>query len=388
MCFTTDAELANACVGDFSSIVIGAQGGDSPYTFALASGALPTGMSFDPVGLITGIPTVNGISTFDITVTDAIGSTQTKEFTLRVIEITSPATLPDATQNSAYSEALTSVGNTFPISWAITAGALPTGLSMPATGVISGTPTVAGTYNFTATMTDADDNSCSKDFSIEVNAIVGLRAYWTCEDVSPADILDATGNGIDLLQAGNAYSSVTGVVAQGIETSANNSYSNDASGMIALLNNPNLGFTVCGWAKAPATLTEDGVIWVVSFSGPSTSFDLRFDPGGDIRFRWSTEEIFAAWPQDSDWHFYRAWFDPADQMMRLQIDLGTISVSNAIVRVNTSFNAFFLAGATTLLGNRSFDETGYWTRVLSDAEAANLYNGGGGITFGNPSMPP
>lgn len=389
VCFTTDAELANACVDDFSSIVIGAQGGDSPYTFALTSGALPTGMSFDPVGIITGIPTSSGLATFEITVTDAIGSTQTKEFTLRAIEITSPSTLPNATLNSAYSETLTSAGGVVPVSWAITAGALPTGMSMPASGVISGTPTVIGTYNFTATLTDADDNSCSKDFSIEVEPVVPMAAYWTFQVQGANDVFfDSTVNDVDF-EPFLSSNLIVGKIGNAMEITSAGSMQLIPAKTAAFFTNLENGFTIAGWFRTLADAVGTGPIWTFNTNSPGDLL-LILRNGGILEWGDFPDIIQVAWPQDSDWHFYRVGYDPDTGKLKLQIDNGTVSeVAFAQFTAGTFCSLMeWGSGVHTLVGPCNYDETGFWPRWLSDLEASHLYNGGAGITFGDPNMPP
>ncbi len=80
----------------------------------------------------------------------------------------SPATLPGGTVAVAYSQTVTASGGTGPYSFAITAGAVPAGLSLSLSGVLSGTPTAAGSFNFTVT---ANDNSPSP------GPFAGSRAY-------------------------------------------------------------------------------------------------------------------------------------------------------------------------------------------------------------------
>ncbi len=77
--------------------------------------------------------------------------------------------LPDAAQGAVYSTTLSAGGGKAPYVWAISSGTLPTGLSLaPATGVISGTPTVLGTTTFSATVTDADNKTATQALAITV----------------------------------------------------------------------------------------------------------------------------------------------------------------------------------------------------------------------------
>ena len=57
-------------------------------------------------------------------------------------------TLPKGTAGKSYSLAL-GKGGTAPITWSLESGSLPNGLSLTSTGVITGTPTTDGTFNFT-----------------------------------------------------------------------------------------------------------------------------------------------------------------------------------------------------------------------------------------------
>jgi len=153
-----------------------ATGGTAPYTWSITAGALPAGLTLDSAsGVISGTPTVPGTSTFTVTATDSATSPHTASLalsiTINAMAITT-TTLPAATVNSAYSQTLAVVGGTATYTWAVTVGALPAGLTLDgATGVISGTPTTAGTSSFTITVTDSSIPAAtdSQVFSLVVN---------------------------------------------------------------------------------------------------------------------------------------------------------------------------------------------------------------------------
>src|SRR5581483_11463116 len=79
-------------------------------------------------------------------------------------------TLPAGTFGVAYSQSLSAAGGTGAYTWSISAGALPDGLTMSGTGVISGTPQSAGTFQFTAKVSDADQNSDAQPLQITINS--------------------------------------------------------------------------------------------------------------------------------------------------------------------------------------------------------------------------
>lgn len=78
-------------------------------------------------------------------------------------------TLPGGGTSTPYSASLGVAGGTAPYNWSLTAGSLPTGLTLaPATGVISGTPTTAGVSSFTVMVTDGKGLTASASLSINI----------------------------------------------------------------------------------------------------------------------------------------------------------------------------------------------------------------------------
>lgn len=77
-----------------------------------------------------------------------------------------PATLPNGVVGTPYSQTVSAIGGTPPYDFAVSSGALPTGLILIATGTIQGTPVAAGTFNFTVTATDINGCPGSRPYSI------------------------------------------------------------------------------------------------------------------------------------------------------------------------------------------------------------------------------
>lgn len=155
----TTTSLPNPTVGSMYSVMIQGSGGSMPYTFAVSAGSLPAGLTLSSTGTLSGTPTAGG--TFNVTVmlTDSASHTATQAYTLIVSapNITIAPTSPSAaTDGVAYSLTISASNGTAPYTYAITAGGLPAGLSLnAATGVLSGTPTAVGIYNFTVTAIDS-----------------------------------------------------------------------------------------------------------------------------------------------------------------------------------------------------------------------------------------
>ena len=157
------ASVPGGLVGQGYSQTLTATGGTAPYTWSLVSGALPPGLSLNgPGGILSGTPKQFGTYNFSIRATDSSAMPESATVNLTMIVnvglAVNPATLPQGVIGTAYSQTLSVIGGLAPYTLTIPANALPAGLSFNvATGVISGTPTKAGTTNFTVTVTDAEN---------------------------------------------------------------------------------------------------------------------------------------------------------------------------------------------------------------------------------------
>src|SRR6185312_13046422 len=170
----TTTALQAGTVNAAYSQALAASGGTPPYSWALASGSsLPAGLNLSAGGTISGTPTAAGTTNFTVRVTDSASGAATAALSITInppnLTITTTA-LQAGTVNAAYSQALAASGGTPPYSWALASGSsLPAGLNLSAGGTISGTPTTAGSSNFTVRVFDAASGSATAALSIAIN---------------------------------------------------------------------------------------------------------------------------------------------------------------------------------------------------------------------------
>jgi hypothetical protein len=174
--------LPDGNIGNSYAAFVTASGGQgTPKIWSVIAGTLPEGLkmaSFYGVQstIISGTPTKLQTTTFTVQVRDNTGvATQVLSITIDpppALVITSP-TPPPATVGTSYFTNLSALGGVQPYTWSITAGQLPPGLALVkgqnGGTTISGTPTIAGTFTFTETVTDSRGAQASQQFSITVS---------------------------------------------------------------------------------------------------------------------------------------------------------------------------------------------------------------------------
>ena len=82
----------------------------------------------------------------------------------------SSTSLPVGMVGNPYSATLEAGGGTLPYTWSIVSGALPVGLGLSSTGIISGIPLAARTYSFSVRADDSASHYCTMSISIQVNS--------------------------------------------------------------------------------------------------------------------------------------------------------------------------------------------------------------------------
>ena len=179
---TTTSPLPNANVGtEYTAFIEACCGNGGPIRWKLVAGNVPDGLRFvgDDFRLtqttgVVGTPRTQQTRTFTVEARDQAGNTARASFSITVnaplpLQITNGSdVLAPGTVGQAYATNLFASGGVQPYRWAIVAGALPPGLRLEGNS-IRGTPTTAGSFVFTARVTDDRGVTASRQFTINVS---------------------------------------------------------------------------------------------------------------------------------------------------------------------------------------------------------------------------
>jgi beta-lactamase superfamily II metal-dependent hydrolase len=167
------ATISNPLVGIFYSVPFNTSP-TGQYTYSISSGTLPTGLNFSTQGAITGVPSATGMFTFTVMATATNGCSTTRTYSVNVTNpcatfTFSPASLPMAIVRSAFSQQLSISSPAGTYTFAVTAGALPAGMTLSSNGLLSGTVNTGGNFNFTVTATNTTTNcKATKTYALAV----------------------------------------------------------------------------------------------------------------------------------------------------------------------------------------------------------------------------
>jgi hypothetical protein len=262
------------CVNQFFSQTIIVTGGIGPYTFDI-TGSLPPGLlpsSSNPTNtIISGYPSAIGSTTFQVSVTDSVGNFMTKLYTISILGITNP-NLPDGSSGTAYSEQFQADGGTAPFTFQVLVGVLPDGLTMDATGLVTGTPTTANTFDFTVGITSSDGNVCEQDCSITISG-----DFWKQTTYPPPTLIGPGGAGSGFQNVFNVSGTAATVLAQQIGQTIFNTTPRNSKAHVVV---SGMG----GFVNGSFGVTHSDFTTVVFDSGPITDgvYDFLFTlPPGD-----------------------------------------------------------------------------------------------------------
>jgi hypothetical protein len=217
--------------------------------------------------------------------------------------------LANGTVGTAYSATLAASGGTTPYTWSITAGSLPAGLTLQAsTGVINGTPTTAGTYNFTVQVSDSLTGTSSKDLSITIAATqgstIGLSTKGSVLDSGDSNYL----NGSKVTTSNGGTISSMSVYVGGIDALSSNQsyqlaiYTDNANKPGSLVASSATGtLTANSWNTLPinATLQPNTSYWLMyNTNGRTTTVNNMYYNNGTVgQGAYSSGSVtFGTWP--------------------------------------------------------------------------------------------
>lgn len=162
--------LVEAIEGQPYAQSLEAAGGSGTYSWVLAAGSLPAGLTLAPAGSISGTAIAPGTARFRVRATDAEGQNATADLALTVLQALTVHTLSvaDAVVGEAYSVQLLAVGGSGSYTWSIVEGASASWLAISASGTLSGTPATSGTFTVTVQVTDESGQDAQRELSITV----------------------------------------------------------------------------------------------------------------------------------------------------------------------------------------------------------------------------
>jgi Putative Ig domain len=191
-------------VGTAVSLKISATDSDSSQTLTYSAVGLPAGLQISSSGLISGTPTAAGASQVTVTATDSTGASGSTSFTWTIspaagntVTVTNPGS-QTGTVGTAASLQISATDSASGQTLTYSASGLPAGLSINAsTGLISGTPTTAGTSQATVTATDTTSASGSQTFTWTISPAGGSGGN-TITVSNPGSLADPVGTAVSV----------------------------------------------------------------------------------------------------------------------------------------------------------------------------------------------
>jgi hypothetical protein len=296
--------------------------------------------------------------------------------------------LPDAIVNQAYSQTVTSTRGTPPVSYTLASGGLPPVLTFGSSGLLSGTPTSAGSFAFVARATDGAGLAADQFYTLNVFAPVpvppGLLAWWRAEN----NALDSAGTNNGTLINGASFAA--GKVGSAFSLNGTNAF-------VAVSNsawlNPAGAFSVELWIKASLQqFSPDGLWLFVDKShgfADGTGWGMEGNTDGTASFffgkggssspaNFTSATTFSS-VRDDHWHHLAGVFTGTQLAIYLDgVIQGNLAVTNIPagnardVEIGRSWGG----GSPLRYFHGLLDEISYYNRALSSSEVAGIYSAG------------
>jgi serine protease len=267
----TNPGSQTSTVGTAVSLQIQASDSASGQTLTYSASGLPAGLSINSSsGLISGTPTTTGNSSVTVTATDTTGASGNAAFSWTVnpvagntITVTNPGS-QTSTVGTAVSLQIQASDSASGQTLTYSASGLPAGLSIDSSsGLISGTPTTAGTSSVSVTATDTTGASGSASFSWTVNPVV-------------ANTVTVTNPGSQTSTVGTAVS----LQIQASDSASGQTLTYSASGLPAGLSINSSSGLISGTPTAAATSSVTVTATDTTSASGSATFNWTVNPSG------------------------------------------------------------------------------------------------------------
>ena len=154
---------------------LSAQNATGNVSWSLAGGNLPAGLTVSTSGLISGMPTTDGTSSFTVKATDSTNPPQvvSAQESIQIVEpvkIISAAVWPDACVNKPYSFTMQATGGLPPYLWSFFSPSWVLINFDSSTGTFSGTPVTTGTFQGNAGVIDTTMNPAGQNVALTVKS--------------------------------------------------------------------------------------------------------------------------------------------------------------------------------------------------------------------------
>ena len=213
----------------------------------------------------------------------------------------------------------------------------------------------------------------------------GLVAYWTLDEAGGGR---ADSKGSHHLTDHNTVTQAAGKQGHAAQfTSANSEYLSIADN--AYLSVGDIDFSIAAWVYLDDISWHRGILGKWDEVVSQKEYNLRHDTGNLHFFVSSNGSAEASVNTPSAlstgaWHLIVAWHDSVANTINLQVDNGTVystSHASGVVDGPTTFKIGNIKLGVDVYMNGRVDQVGFWKRVLTAQERADLYNTGVGNTY-------
>jgi uncharacterized protein (TIGR03437 family) len=294
---TTSSPLPPGTVGVAYKYNLSSSGGAPPVVWTVSAGSLPTGLTFNAAGLLSGTPAAAPGGVFTVQGADANGELVTKQLTLSIAAalVISTSELPGGNVGVNYSGALVGAGGTTPYSWTLDSGALPGGVTLSKSGRLSGIPSTAGAFKFSVLLTDSAQVTATAPFPLTIAPELKITSASSLPAGTMGkpyfQTLAATGGtppyiwsvSVGALPAGLTLASSSGVINGSPSASGPFSFTAQIKDSAGITSSSSLSLTV---ASLPAIGTVSPLPSAVTGTPYQQSLSAS---GGTSPYRWSLQ---------------------------------------------------------------------------------------------------